>query len=829
MQHVILHFSKNSGDNYFILNVYEKYLSSLKPYPMIRLCTILFLVVLGPNAVWCQKQLSAFIQDARPELDGELNDSCWQQVPVVQDFSTSTPVFLQTPKNATSVQLFFAEDALYVGAFCASPKVRADGSARDEVGTGDWFSIAFDTWNDDQNAFLFRITPGGLQSDARIGGNQLEFDYDAVWQSAVHLQANGWSLEMRIPYTALRFPSKGAQHWGLQMSRFDRNTGELSTWNPQNPLIYDAVLQFGDIIDLGEIRQGKRLGLYTYLDVLSQIPQPSYSSYLDYTQSNTVGLDGRWGINSNSTLDFTILPSSTYEITYGDHSKFLGQNDPLPQPRQFLAEEGPLFAKSNIFWKKQQLDLDAFRTQVYDPNCPNCQIVRVEDPRLLQATKFSTRTKNRIGIGAYNALFSPAKADRLSEDRSQTLQKLEKRANYTHLNAEMALRNNGWINVSNATLLGGPGVNSNVSSTNFRLRDKSNQYEISGNGQLLFWEYQKDSVGWDYHYGLSVAKTNGAWTWRVTHNSPTMFNKNTSPLLSGMETDIGLPNNRQQHTDAQVQYRVFQPGKWWLNYTVFAGFSKDWGVSHTYSAGASILTKQFYQWTLSGNFNPYRTLYTYFRPGSSLQRIVSQTVGADLSLTTDTRNPFVLRLALNEFFNVKRESFRHSIILNPSWVLNRTWTLRLSSQFQYSTGSLKLINGPDNLAYYFAGNDLRSFSTQFEIHWYCFKKMRLYYNIGINKIDRINYEALKLLPDGRFMRIDFQVETDQGFSNINTGLGLQYLFAPGSQLRFSFNFTSRQLYNPFLSYADYDENMKVGLTIISFLDPVKKRTFAQHE
>jgi hypothetical protein len=206
---------------------------------MIRLFTVLFLFFLGHNIGWSQKQLSAFIQDARPKLDGELNDSCWQQVPVVQDFSTSTPVFLQTPKNATSVQLFFAPDALYVGAFCASPKVRADGSARDEAGTGDWFSIALDTWNDDQNAFLFRITPGGLQSDARIGGNLSEFDYDAVWQSAVQLQANGWSLEMRIPYTALRFPSKGAQYWGLQMSRYDRNTGELSTWNPQNPLIYD--------------------------------------------------------------------------------------------------------------------------------------------------------------------------------------------------------------------------------------------------------------------------------------------------------------------------------------------------------------------------------------------------------------------------------------------------------------------------------------------------------------------------------------------------------------------------------------------------------------
>jgi hypothetical protein len=797
---------------------------------MIRLFTVLFLFFLGHNIGWSQKQHRAFIQDARPKLDGELNDSCWQQVPVVQDFSTSTPVFLQTPKNATSVQLFFAPDALYVGAFCASEKVRADGSARDEAGTGDWFSIGLDTWNDDQNAFLFRITPGGLQSDARIGGNQSEFDYDAVWQSAVQLQANGWSLEMRIPYTALRFPSKGAQHWGLQMSRFDRNTGELSTWNPQNPLIYDAVLQFGDIVDLGEIRQGQRLGLYTYLDVLSQIPQPSPFSYLDYTQSNIVGLDGRWGINSNSTLDFTILPSSTYEITYGDRSKFLGQNDPLPQPRQLLAEEGPLFAKSNIFWKKQQLDLEAFRTQLYDPNCPTCLIVRIEDPRLLHATKFSTRTKHRIGFGAYNAFFSPAKADRISEDGTQTFQKFEKRANYTHLNAEMALQNNGWINVSNATLLGGPGVNSNVSSTNFRLRDKSNQYEISGNGQLLFWEYQKDSVGWDGHYGLSVAKTNGAWTWRITHNSPTMLNKgNTSPLFSDTETDINLPINTQQNTDAQVQYRVFHPGKWWLNYTVFAGFSKDWGISHTYSAGASILTRQFYQWTLTGNFNPYRRLYTYLRPGASLQRIISQTLGADLSLSTDTRNPFIFRMAFSEFFNINGESFRHSLVLTPVWVLNRHWTLRLTNQVQYSTGNLQLINGPDNLAYYFAGNDLRNVSTQFEIHWYCSKKMRLYYNIGINKIDRINYEALKLLPDGRFVSIDFPVETDQGFSNINTGLGLQYLFAPGSQLRFSFNFSSRQLYNPFISYADYDENMKARLTIISFLDPVKKRTFAQHE
>jgi hypothetical protein len=797
---------------------------------MIRSFTILFLLVLGQYPGWSQKQLRAFIQDARPQLDGLLNDSCWQNVPFTEDFSTSTPVFEQIPKNTTRVQVFFASDALYVGAFCATGKVRADGSARDEYGTGDWFSIGLDTWNDHQNAFLFKITAGGIQSDQRIGGNQTEPNFDAVWKSAVHIQANGWSLEMRIPYTALRFPSKGAQYWGLQMSRYDRSSGELSTWNPQNPLIYDVVLQYGALEGLGEIRQGRRLGLYTYLDVLSRMPLSERNILTDFSQTNIAGLDGRWGLNSNSTLDFSIFPSSRYELRYSGSSNYFGENDPLPQPRQLLAEEGPMFGKSNLFWEKQQLEMKNFSTQVMDPNCPDCRILNVKDPHLLNNLKFTTRTKHRLGIGVYNATFSPAQAERVRADFSETLQKLNKRSNYTLLTAEMPLRNNGWISVSNATLLGGQGVNSNVNGADFRLRDKSNRYEISGNGQLLFWEYLKDSVGWDGHFGLSVAKTNGTWTWRITQNSPTMRNKSsTSPLFSNPETNLAVPLNTTQRTDAQLQYRVFHPNKYWLNFTAFAGFSKDWGFSHTYTLGASVLSKRFYQWSLTSSFNPYRTL-SNIRVGSNfLQRILSPTLTADFSITTDNRNPFYVKIGFNEFLHTAGESFYHTLSINPTWVINQHWTIKYTSRLQYNTGYLEVISGPDQLAYYFQGYDLSIGIHQLELNWYKTSKLRLYFQANLFFIDFTNNKALKLLPNGNFTTINLPLITYNDNRGGDAGLGLQYLFAPGSQIRFSYKVLSRQPFGTRISYLDYLERMQASLTIIYFLDPVKKRTFVQHE
>ncbi|MEI6411953.1 MAG: carbohydrate binding family 9 domain-containing protein, partial [Bacteroidota bacterium] len=209
---------------------------------MSKQLTLLFCCALVCAHLSAQKTFQIPKLEQIPTLDGIANDDCWQKAGIADGFTTSTPVFGQAPAHSVSVRMFYADDALYIAATCGTDKLRDDGSARDAF-AGDWFSVSLDTWNDDQHAFLFAITAGGAQIERQIAGADTETNWDAVWQSAVTRRADGWSVEMRIPFTALRFPKGNVQNWGLQFTCYDINKGELCTWNPQNPLIGDNALQ----------------------------------------------------------------------------------------------------------------------------------------------------------------------------------------------------------------------------------------------------------------------------------------------------------------------------------------------------------------------------------------------------------------------------------------------------------------------------------------------------------------------------------------------------------------------------------------------------------
>src|SRR5205085_8373418 len=126
------------------------------------------------------------------------------------------------PVSAKSeVKILYDDEAIYIGAYLYDnpSQIRKqltarDGEQRQDV---DYFSVFFDTYNDQQNGFQFLVTTANVQSDARIGGNSAgnigfgdfgDKTWDAVWQSEVRIVNDGWIVEMRIPYISLRFSKK---------------------------------------------------------------------------------------------------------------------------------------------------------------------------------------------------------------------------------------------------------------------------------------------------------------------------------------------------------------------------------------------------------------------------------------------------------------------------------------------------------------------------------------------------------------------------------------------------------------------------------------------
>src|SRR5437868_327932 len=198
---------------------------------MLRLMFFITLWAVASFAFGQQKTVAAFKATQAPKIDGDLNEPCWQQAPQASGFIQNFPSVGSSASVPTEVKILYDNDAIYIGAFLHDDpsQIRKQLTARDQEQKQDvdYFSVFFDTYNDQQNGFQFLVTAANVQSDAKLTANpditNSEFGdrtWDAVWQSQVQIKENGWVVEMRIPYLSLRFSKKEIQTWGLQFLRF---------------------------------------------------------------------------------------------------------------------------------------------------------------------------------------------------------------------------------------------------------------------------------------------------------------------------------------------------------------------------------------------------------------------------------------------------------------------------------------------------------------------------------------------------------------------------------------------------------------------------------
>jgi len=165
-----------------------------------------------------QKQIEAkYIQD-KITIDGQLSEQAWSDSALADYFIQIKPEPGKASKSFTSVQMCYDQDAVYFGFFCQDTpdSISKVLSLRDDYNPNcDIIGIFLDTYNDNQNGFYFGLTSRGVQLDAKIAANDYNDKLNLVWHSAVQIVENGWVAEIRIPYSALRFPQKEVQDWAL--------------------------------------------------------------------------------------------------------------------------------------------------------------------------------------------------------------------------------------------------------------------------------------------------------------------------------------------------------------------------------------------------------------------------------------------------------------------------------------------------------------------------------------------------------------------------------------------------------------------------------------
>lgn len=511
---------------------------------------------LSINSVFSQYQIQAEKLIEPIVLDGKLNESIWKKAKLVRDFTQMKPRPGNPSAKKTTVQIAYNDQAIYFAAVCYDhpDSISKVLSLRDDFApTLDIFSIFLDTYNDNQNGFYFGVTSRGVQIDAKISANDYNDQLNLVWNSVIHITDSAWLAEIRIPYSAFRFPKKEVQNWGVNFSRQISRLREESTWAPVNPDLENFLLESGDITNLKGIKPPVRLALMPYLSAyIDRIPQVGDDPL--WTRSMNGGMDIKYGLNEAFTLDVTLVPDfgqvvfdqkvlnlSPFEVQFNEN-------------RQFFTEGTELFNKAGLFYSR--------RIGIQAPySISNAQVGQneylVEEPlpsQLYNASKISGRMKNGLGIGFFNAITAEQEGlvlDTITNlTRSITVSPL---TNYNVFVLDQNLKNNSSITFTNTNVWrAGDFYDANVSGLNFVFNSKDNNYYVNGSGALSSKKYS-NSLSLGHRLNFNIGKQRGKWIYGIS----VLQESNTYD-----PNDLGfLYNNNNQTLEIAGGYRVFKP-KW---------------------------------------------------------------------------------------------------------------------------------------------------------------------------------------------------------------------------------------------------------------------------
>jgi hypothetical protein len=303
--------------------------------------------------------------DQAIEVDGQLNEAVWAQASVLSGFSRYAPVDGAPADRATDVLVWYSPTAIHFGIRASAPSrtVRATLADRDRIQSDDHVIIFLSTYNDGRQAFVFGVNPLGVQLDGALsegtrgsgggfsgltqGRESPDLNPDYVFQSKGRVTADGYEVEVRIPFKSLRYQSQELQDWGIHVTRVVPQQGTEDSWAPARRESSSFLSQAGKLKSLTDLRRGLVLDL-----------NPIATAKLDGADSSTgwsydasrpeFGMNLRWGITPNLTMNGTVNPDfSQVESDAGQFSFDPRQALFFPEKRPFFLDGIEQFATPN--------------------------------------------------------------------------------------------------------------------------------------------------------------------------------------------------------------------------------------------------------------------------------------------------------------------------------------------------------------------------------------------------------------------------------------------------------------------------------------------------
>ena len=784
-----------------------------------------------------RKELGAIRINNEVDVDGNLVESFWSSAQIATDFTQHKPVAGANSLKKTEVKVAYDNQAIYIGAVLYDniDSMTRTLSQRDDLGNADWFGVIFDPYNSGTIGFAFLVTSAGVQVDELHQVDNIDANWNAVWQSAVAINQDNWTVEIKIPFSALRFPSDAQQTWGINFARNIRRKREQSFWNFYDPKGINLISQLGQLKGISDIESPVRLSFTPYLS--GYINHSGASNMTRFTGNG--GMDLKYGLNESFTVDMTLIPDfgqvqfdnnvlnlSPFEVRYNER-------------RQFFTEGVELFTKGDLFYSRRIGGSPILFNEAYS-NLDSNEYVESNPStvRLLNATKLSGRTNYGLGIGFFNGIVAESKAiihNSLTDERREVV--TNPFTNYNVFVLDQNLKNNSSVTAVNTSVLReGHAYDANVSLVGFDLYSTEQKYNAYGQFALS-QIYSIDSTDLGHSTNFGIGKSAGQFLWDLNYNESS---QNYNP------NDLGYFFFTNQRTiNGRINYNIYE--SFWKLYRMWSG------LSFTYSR--NINPERFANFGLNGNvggtFKNFMTagLWTQIEPIITFDYYEPRVIGRYYEYPTNFRFGGFISSDYSKPFSLDMDAGFFKFNDHGRYLINLTTSPRIRFSDKLFVVFSNFINFEQNdegaaLTYFFDlpfdGVDpifgIRDrFTTEntIEASYIFNNKMGITFRLR-HYWSKVKYNAFFALDDaGRFkpttytgLDSDNNSLHDNSYDAFTIDLVYRWVFAPGSELSLVWKnsiFASSQEINNnyFQNFGDLTTNPAnntISLKLLFYID-----------
>jgi hypothetical protein len=730
------------------------------------------------------KSVNALRITKAPTIDGVLDEEFWQRADTAKDFVMFRPGNGDPEPIAqkTEVKVAYNNEAIFFAAYMYDSKPEAimrQLSDRDNFAQADFFGVVINTYNDQQNDSEFFVTAGGTQADAKVSAaNGEDFSWSDVWYSEISFDDKGWYVEMKIPYSALRFSKSKEQTWGLNFHRLIQSEREQYSWNYIEKSVGNISQYAGLLTNIKDIKTPIRLN---FLPVSST---NFYNLEGVTTGEEQFGVDVRYGLSDNFTLNATFNPDFS-QTGFDDLVLNLGPFETrYDEQRQFFIEGADILNKGNMFFSRRIGQLPINYYEVENNLATNETVIEnIEATKVLTAVKVSGRTKKGLGIAVLDAITGKSEAIIKNNITNTTRKEVtESAANYNVFVIDQEFNKNSSVSFANTNVSRSRDFKSaNASAFLFNLANKANSKKVEG---YIKWNNSNDPIEGKvsgYSTGLSYDKTKGNFRFGLRHR----LANETYDI-----NDLGYQQrNNYNSFFGDISYQIFKPTKHFYTYRIRLNAGMYRRFNPSIYTGNSIRLNFFAttlsQFSFGGNINGrIGEQKDFYEPRNDIDYYVANSsLNYSAFISSDFRKKFAYNAYFGRSKKYNEEENGYSFGITP--VYRASDKLFLSYSFNYDIinserGYVTTLDDDsiifgvrdnksvvNSVSGKYSFNDLASLSIVFRYNW-----------------SPVSYQSnyFKMDENGYLQPYNYSKNNDVNFNSWNFDLRYVWQFTRGSEL-----------------------------------------------